>query len=96
MGARVRAQGKRDELPPGLSKTSGCRKDQSLHGLLWRTMEDLFGRDLVPVVSMPGSSLWAWRSKGGLLRGEMGLALMESARDAGTAHGIWPRWLEEP
>lgn len=50
----------------------------------------------MPVVSVPGSSLWALRSKGGLLRGEMGLALMESTRDAGTAHGIWTRQLEEP
>lgn len=50
----------------------------------------------MPVVSVPGSSLWALRSKGGLLRGEMGLALMESARDAGTAYGVWTRKLEEP
>ena len=40
---------------------------------------DLLGRDRVPVVSVPGSSLWGLRSKGGLLRGEMGLALMDSA-----------------
>lgn len=80
-----------DELPPGLSKTFGCREDQSLHGRLWRTKGDLLGRNLVPVVSVPGSSLWALRSKGGLLRGEIGLALMESARDAGTAHGVWTR-----
>lgn len=30
VGARVTAQGKQDELPPGLSKTSGYREDQSV------------------------------------------------------------------
>lgn len=49
---------------------------------------NLLGRDLVPVVSVPGSSLWALRSKGGLLHREMGLALMESAKAAGTARGV--------
>lgn len=67
--ARAAAQCKNDFLPPWLSKTSGCIKEQRLCSPLLRTMKNVLERDLVPVFSVSDSLLQAVKWEGRLLEG---------------------------
>lgn len=84
---------KNDFLPPWLSKTSGCKREQRLCSLLLRTMRNLLGSDLVPVFSVSDSLIWAGKSERRLLEGWGGL-LTEFLKNAGVIHDVWTRYME--